>query len=80
MKNSKLLLSTLLIIILSILAKRYFSTTSTIMTPPTTTIGIVGSGLAGLSAALEAFDQAHNDKTHATPPKIILFEKEKNIG
>ncbi|ORZ23972.1 FAD binding domain-containing protein [Absidia repens] len=47
---------------------------------PTSTIAIVGGGLAGLSAALEAFDQANKHKTHATPPKIILLEKEKNIG
>ncbi|CAO3593959.1 unnamed protein product [Absidia cylindrospora] len=47
---------------------------------PTPTIAIIGGGLAGLSAALEALDQANNDKTHAAPPKIILLEKEKNIG
>jgi heterodisulfide reductase subunit A-like polyferredoxin len=39
------------------------------------TIVIVGGGLAGLSAAINAHQMSTDDNT-----KIILVEKEKNIG
>ncbi|KAI8099149.1 FAD binding domain-containing protein [Halteromyces radiatus] len=40
-------------------------------------VAIVGGGLAGLSAAVEAHDQAYNHYIDAT---ILLLEKENNIG
>lgn len=36
------------------------------------TVVVIGGGLAGLSAAVEAHNQGHT--------KVILIEKEKNIG
>lgn len=53
--------------------KRYFNT-STTMSEQKKTVIVVGGGLAGLSAALEA----HNNQGQNT--KVVLIEKEKNIG
>lgn len=78
MLNKKTLFFTLFTILTSIFLRRYLSTnTAPIMTQKT--IAIIGGGLAGLSAALEAHDQALQANNLAST-KIILLEKEKNIG
>lgn len=56
----------LFIFILSFLYYRYFH-----MTSQENTVIVIGGGLAGLTAAIEA----HNNQA-----KVILIEKEKNIG
>ncbi|KAI8332147.1 FAD binding domain-containing protein [Chlamydoabsidia padenii] len=77
LNKKKIILFTLFTILTSLLLRHYISTTRPIMTPKT--IAIIGGGLAGLSAALEAHDQALQANNLANT-KIILLEKEKNIG